>query len=344
MELQPYKYITNDSSTVPLKEMLPLAVPLSLFIEPTNLCNFRCQFCPTGDFDLLKQVGRPKGSMEYELYIKIIDDLRVMCEENETKLKGLQLYKDGEPLLNKNLEKMVKYAKEQNVSESVETTTNGAAITKKRAVELIECGIDVIRVSIEHTTDAGYKKITQTFGNYNKIKSNVEFLFYEKERRNSNLKIHTKIVDSGLSKEEKDKFIADFSSISDSLNIDKLMGWSKSYVTDWKLGQNVVTGMDGITELKKRVVCPEPFLHLAINFDGTVSICCVDWSYGTIVGDLRTQSLAEIWSGERLRSFRLVHLKGKRNQIDVCSDCDYLEGFPEYRNLDGETDRLLQVY
>ena len=62
-------------------------------------CNFRCTFCPTGDYELLKSVSRPLGVMPYELFCKIIDDLKEFPE----KLKSLRLYKDGEPFLNKNL-------------------------------------------------------------------------------------------------------------------------------------------------------------------------------------------------------------------------------------------------
>ena len=345
MKLQAYnRCLAKNTAIVPLRELLPLAIPLSMLIEPTNRCNFRCQFCPTGNDELLKQVGRPKGSMSYELYIKIIDDLRSLCDTAAAKLKRLHLYKDGEPLLHPDLGKMIAYAKERDVSESIETTTNGALLTKIKAFELIHSGLDVIRVSIEHTTDAGYKAITRTFGDYRRIIQNVEGLFQEKERQNSALQIHAKIVDAGLSDAEKERFIADFSPISDSLNIDQLMGWSKSEVMDWKLGQSVTTGMDGVTALKEWDVCPDPFSKLAINFNGTASICCVDWSHGTVVGDLTTQSLTEVWEGEALRHFRRLHLTGQRKQIEACSSCDYLKTFPEYARLDDDTERLLRIY
>ncbi len=344
MKLKPSGGIANDSSLVPMKEQLPLAMPLSIMIEPTNVCSFRCKFCPTGDYDLLKQVSRAKGFMKYESYVKIIDDIRFMCETNTSMLKRLHLYKDGEPLLNKDIGKMIAYAKNQNISESVETTTNGAVLTEKMALELIECGLDRIRFSIEHITDNGYREITRTFSDYKMIKRNIGFLYKEKERRNSSLIVHVKIVDSGLSDNEKEKFIADFSPISDSLRINQLMGWSKSDAKDWKLGHAVTVSMDGITKLKEWSVCTMPFSGLAINFNGTVSVCCVDWSHGTLVGNLNTQSLSDIWYGEKLRNLRLLHLRGKRSQIDACSNCDFIRGLCEYDKLDDDTDRLLQVY
>ena len=39
---------------------------LRVWIDPTNVCDFKCTFCPTGDDDLLKSL-RPKGQMTMKL-------------------------------------------------------------------------------------------------------------------------------------------------------------------------------------------------------------------------------------------------------------------------------------
>jgi len=167
----------------PLYKLLPMAVPFSLHIDPTNLCNFRCTFCPTGDLDLLRTVGRSKGQMTVELFKKIIDELSEMCIASGQKVNELHIYKDGEPLVHKEFAKMAAYVKNKNVAESVQTTTNAALLTKDRTMEIIDSGLDLIRVSVEHVNDNGYKKITKIFGDYNLVKENVKFLFEEKTRR-----------------------------------------------------------------------------------------------------------------------------------------------------------------
>jgi len=277
----------EDIGPTPLADLLPLAMPLSLLIDPTNKCNFQCTFCPTGDSGLLDSVGRSLGFMDYDLFTKIIDDLGSMCSEEGGKLRKLDLYKDGEPLLNKKLASMIAYAKEKEVSDQVAVTTNGAALTKKRASELLESGLDFIRISIEHVNDDGYREITKTFSDYDRIRRNVEVLYNEKIRTNNDLHMHVKIVDTGLSEEEKEKFIADFSPISDTINIDCLMGWSNGYDKENDIPISSLHGMTGTNKQNEQIVCPEPFKTLAVNFDGTVSVCCVDWSHGTVVGDLR---------------------------------------------------------
>lgn len=37
------KPIRNDRK--PLQELLPLEQPLRIFIDPCDICNFRCKFC-----------------------------------------------------------------------------------------------------------------------------------------------------------------------------------------------------------------------------------------------------------------------------------------------------------
>ena len=87
-----------------LEIAIPLEVPFIIFVDPSDVCNFHCKFCPTGDIALMKQVGRSLKVMGIDLYKKIIDDI---CEF-EKPLKVLRLYKDGEPLLNPRFVEMIK--------------------------------------------------------------------------------------------------------------------------------------------------------------------------------------------------------------------------------------------
>jgi MoaA/NifB/PqqE/SkfB family radical SAM enzyme len=328
----------------PLHATLPLPLPETMHIDPANVCNFRCRFCPTADPELLRTVDRPKGIMEYDLFAKTIGELQSLVERHRARLALLHLYKDGEPLLNRRFADMAALAKRAGVAEVVSTTTNGSLLTEERALEILASGLDQLRVSVVQVSDEGYRDLTQTFGDYEKVKRNVGFLFAERRRRRSPLRIIAKTNDSGLSPEEKRRFAADFAPISDMLMVDSMIGWSLSEVKDFTLGIQVDTGMDGVSPLRDRRVCPEPFSRLAVNFDGQVSVCCVDWSYGTIVGDLRRETLGEVWNGEKLRQFRITHLTGRRETIAVCAHCQYVLGEPPDRDLDAQAERLLPVY
>ena len=239
---------------------------------------------------------------------------------------------------------MAAYVKQKNVAVSVQTTTNAALITKEKAIEIIESGLDLIRVSVEHVNDEGYKTVTQNYSNYNVVKDNVRFLFEEKQKRNSPLIIKTKIVDMDFDEATVKRFFDDFGPYSDQISINNLMGWSYSDLKDFTLGINVKRGMGGAAKLRDKNVCPEPFRSLAINFNGQASVCCVDWSLGTIVGDFNDQTFSEIWNGRKMKKFRSLHLNGNRSEIKACANCHYLKGFPDHLYLDDKKEELKQMY
>ena len=323
-----------------LADNLPLEVPYTLMIDPGNACNFQCTFCPTGDKDLLKSVNRPLGMMKLDLFRKIIDDMAGFKQ----KVRSLRLYKDGEPFLNKDISEMVSYAKKKAVSQEAYIISNGSLITKEAALKLLHAGLDRLRISVEHVNDEDYKKITKTFGDYKKIVENVRYLYQEKVKMGHHLHINSKIVDTGLSEHDFKKFKNDFGPISDSLTVESLMGWSKSFVKDFTIGKEISYGIDYQSKLNSIEVCPQPFKGLAVNFDGTVSICCVDWSHGTLVGDTKKESIVDIWFGQKLREFRLMHLRKERNKISACADCHYIKGHKPEAYLDHKTEELIKIY
>ena len=321
-----------------LADVVPLAAPFLVHIDPTNLCNFKCKFCPTGVPELLEKVARPAGRMELSLFEKVISDLGAF----PVKPKVLHLYKDGEPLLHPEFGYMAKKASSSQVAEKVNLTTNAAALTQGKIRDILDAEIDLVRVSIEHVTDAGYKEVTQTFGRYQKIIDNVAELYMERNRRGGRTKIWVKILNINLSDDEIDKFGRDFGEYCDECLVMTPMGWSRTELYDFTLGTEPTTGDNGETPLQRnRVVCPYPFYSMAVNFDGTVSVCCADWSHGTVVGNVRQNSLLEIWKGEPLNQLRRKHLSGQRSNISACENCQTIQGLPMDSDLDSMREQIL---
>ena len=335
-----YGSIRRSAEVVPLSQLLPLDTPLSLLIDPSNGCNFKCVFCPTGDAELLATVGRKPKAMRLETFEKIINGLQRFPK----RIKVLHLYKDGEPLVNKSLGSMVAIAKQSCRFERIETTTNGALLTKERALELIDAGIDGIRISIYGLDDESYAKATGSNISLEAIRANVASLFELKNQKRSAVHVHCKTIDTNLSSDERRRFFTLFQDISDSIHIDSLMGWSNTRNRDLMLGTQPPTGMSGAPLRPDRKVCSEPFMRLAVNSNGRVSVCCVDWSHETSVGDISEETLFEIWNGERLREFRIKHLEGRRHELQACADCQYLLGLGPHTYLDAHAQELLNRY
>jgi hypothetical protein len=68
--------------------------------------------------------------------------------------------------------------------------------------------------------------------------------------------------------------------------------------------------------------CVLPFRDLNIWSDGKAVLCCDDWNEEYVVGDLNTQTLAEIWRGEPLTRARRAHMEARGSDVAVCAKCN----------------------
>ena len=314
-----------------LETVIPLATPFVIFVDPADICNFKCTFCPTGDKDLMKSVGRPLKVMKFDLYTKIIDDIA----EFDQKIKVLRLYKDGEPLLNKKLPQMIKYAKDKGVADKIDTTTNASALTNERSLALIEAGLDRINISIYGVNEKQYKEFSKVNIDFKKIVENVKF-FYENRKQ---CEVLVKINGDTLTKDEKQFFLDTFGDYCDKIFIEHIMGcWPEFEIKGVDINDEF--GIYG-QEIKEVSVCPYVFYAFSINSDGSVSTCFLDWARKLIIGNANTQSVKSIWFGEGMKEYRKMFLEGGRKEHPVCKDCGQLtHGMPD--NIDKHSEKLLK--
>ena len=192
----------------------------------------------------------------------------------------------------------------------------------------------MIHISIEATTKEGYLNIADYKIDYEEFKSNIKDFYIKR----GDCKIYIKIIDCNLSDDEKSKFYSDFEDICDFISIEKLMGWSHSDIKDFTLGIKSDT-YDGLPFVQKEV-CAYPFYVLAVNANGSVSVCGNDWSYNTSVGNIKETSIKNIWNGEKLFELRKMFLEFRRKENKACGDCYYLQIVPD--NIDKYANEILK--
>lgn len=118
--------------------------PKVLFIEVTNRCNLLCQTCPRTYFD-----REPLKSLSLQEFVSIAEQFPQM---QRALLHGI-----GEPLLNHELDEVIKYLKGRDVE--VIINSNGTLLTPKWQERLIESGLDQYRCSIDGAADETYARI-----------------------------------------------------------------------------------------------------------------------------------------------------------------------------------------
>lgn len=314
-----------------LENVIPLQTPFIVNIDPCDRCNFRCKFCPTGDLDLMKRTpGRNYGVMDFDLYKKIIEDIGTF----ENKVKVVRLYKDGEPLLNPRFADMVKYAKESGYCERVDTTTNASLLTPELSLKIIDAGLDRINISVEGVTRQQY----QNFSGYNmdieKYVENIRFFYDHRKQCEMVVKTNGDV----LTEEEKEIFLNTFGDIADGIFIESIMDCWPTFVMD-KVKVNDERGIYG-QEVKEVMTCPYVFYSIAVNSNGTVSLCFLDWHRKLVIGNVREVSLKDIWLGKELKDYQKMFLRGERKGHAICRDCGQLsQGAPD--NIDSYCAEIL---
>jgi radical SAM protein with 4Fe4S-binding SPASM domain len=303
-----------------LIDAVPLSTPWTMFIEPTNACNYKCKYCPTGDPALLKKVGRKNTMMSYELFCTLVDDMKAFPK----RLKMVNMYKDGESLLHPRFTEMVQYLRAADVTEQIWVKTNGSLLSPKYNERLVSCGLDMIGISVQHVHARGYYDIASVKMDYHAYRDNVLDLY--DVSRNSSTKISIKIADTGLSQDEIQKFYDDFSDRCDFITVEGLHGWSASEYKDWRLGTS--QSFDG-TPRTPKIACPLVLYMITVNSNGEVSICNDDWMHAHDIGDVNDRSIVDIWHGTELRNFRLMHLEGNKHLNPACHHCDYMQVLPD---------------
>lgn len=336
-------FVEKNSQRVDLKDVLPLSMPFGLCIEPTNICNFKCKCCPVSEPDYY-DIVKGKKVMKFELFKKVIDDVIRMGS-----LKNINLYGDGEPFINKDIIKMVRYIREHNVSKYITITTNASLIDEKTAEKLVDSGLDFLRISIYGLNQSEFSQITKSNINYDQIYKNICKIKEIRDRKKSKMIIYVKTILSEDRYYEKQIFFDRFKNVADELNIETPMNWNGYEERDFisKIDKNKVTDQTKIQNFydKKgkngfKKVCTIPFSSLNIKSNGDVVICIVDWNRGTKVGNISTQSLDEIWNGEQLRQIRLMHLRGERYNNPSCKNCNYIFSNPD--NIDEIANDLIR--
>lgn len=302
-----------------LKEQIPLVMPLCISIEPSNLCNFRCVMCYHCN-DEYEEEAKPIKNMDWECFEKILSDMKQWRNSTGKKIKLIKLYSLGEPLLHPRLCDMLREIKDADVCSQVEITTNGSLLTSEIARKLVDYGLDILRVSVYSVIPERNLYLTKSKMQPQKIREQVKYLREYREQKGVNKPIiMAKMIDT---KSDENRVFEEFyTEIADVLCLDELMQLNMEGVDAFQSYYGIE---DNNTTRKKlpRRVCRYPFTHLTIRSNGQVVVCCTDWLKETCVGDVRQNSLMEIWESKSLYEFRCNMIKERGINIDVCKYCE----------------------
>ena len=284
--------------------------PLHLDIEVTSYCNLACPMCPrTHRVELGKWENR---MMKLDTFKKIID------EGAKKGLRAINLNNFGESFYNKNIIKMIEYAKSKGVLD-IMLHTNGTVMDEELAEKIVKSGLDRIIFSLDSITKEIYENI-RVNANFEYTVEKVKTFYRIREKQNSYKPV---IRISMVRMKENDH---------EAKNFEKFWGAYADEITytDYR-NQDGLDKVDRYTKKRKEnksYACPALWQRLTINATGEVTACCRDAGKRLTLGKLNDSStnLTDVWNGKRLMDARKLHQEKKAYLIDACNGCDHIRG------------------
>ena len=319
------------------------AEPVCLYLETTNRCNLLCTTCPR-TFEALE----PPGDMSWELFTSIVDQF--------PRIARVVLHGVGEPMMVRDLPRMTRYLKDRGTY--VLFNTNGTLLRRKRSLELIDAGLDELRVSLDAAEPKAFELVRGRDA-FDRIVRNVRaFTELQRERGTATPKVSLWLT--GI-KETVGQLPA-FVRLAHELGVGEVYLQRLVYFPD---GQGLARGESALFEhldqaearairdaeelaaelglafsasgaaepeasLKKKEadqpwsLCRRPWTLMYFTAHGRALPCCIApfsmRGYDSFtLGDATQQSLREIWNGERYQQFRRALLSDQ--PPEACASC-----------------------
>jgi radical SAM protein with 4Fe4S-binding SPASM domain len=280
--------------------------PIHLDIESTSICNLDCPMCPYPEMRI------KKGNMTFDLFKNIIDQ----CDG---KVFDVLLHMYGEPLVNKEIFKMIAYAKEKGVR-ITSMSTNLTLLTRDKGKQLIDAGLDKITLSFDGTDKETFEQV-RLGANYEKCLDNLlGFLELKKETGAKNPFTVLQVIQMKQTEPGLQAFVDRFSKMNvDLLKVKSFDTWA-GQIEDKTDPMKPSTYHRGNVN-DERKACPLLWYYMSIRWDGRVVPCCRDYDNHEILGDITKESLMDVWNGKRFQALRREHLKGEFENSVLCSKC-----------------------
>jgi radical SAM protein with 4Fe4S-binding SPASM domain len=272
--------------------------------------------------------------MKFELFEKLIRDLESFPEP----LKVMRMNKIGEPLLNKKLPAMIALAKASGRVRYVDLATNAALFTQDLLGRLIEAGLDRMNVSLEGISREQYAEHAKVDIDFERLVDNIRWLHAHR----GDCEVTIKVPGNYLTADDKTRFFEMFGDYCDRIFVEELAPIWPGFDVEKRAGVETQDRTGQYRQsLEEKDVCTYIFYAMAVNADGTVSACCPDWDQKLVVGDLKRESLQEIWNSPALHELRLQHLRGARRDNPLCKACGHIK-YAQADNIDAYKPLVLE--
>lgn len=279
--------------------------PKNMLMELTNICNDSCVFCANS------KCTRKKGIIKPELAE------RILKEAYSLGTREVGFYQTGEPLLDKNLERYISFAKNLGY-EYVYITTNGSLLTKERAKSVVCAGIDSIKFSINASNARDYLLIHGK-DEFDKVIENLIYLSELREEEKRKFAIYISYVATRYTEAEKDDFERKYRKYADDIVFANCVNQGGNMMNEIDRYLSINSD-EAPFKIPRNNICKMIFNRLHITYEGYLTMCCVDFQNYLVIADLNKEGLKDAWNNEYARNLRQKHLQNNLEGT-ICFNC-----------------------
>ena len=271
--------------------------PPYLQIEPTSFCNYRCVFCYQSNQNFSQKKNGFMGHMTYETFKEIID-------QAEKNIEFISLASRGEPLMCRDIEKMLAYTRNKFLN--LKINTNASLLTESKIHSILQSGIKTIVFSADAADEKLYEKL-RVNGSFKKIMKNI-ILFKEiREKQYPKAKIISRV--SGVKVTDSQKF-------DDMENV-----WNELVDQVAFVEYNPWEDVYSSKQNKIKTPCSDLWRRMFFWWDGLANPCEVDFKSLLQPGNIKDLRISSLWTGKIYKDLRQKHLSKLRGGVHPCDKC-----------------------
>ena len=272
------------------------AFPSRVTVELADRCNLTCPMCP-------RSFHAGEGLMAWDLYEKILSEVAAHPGT------ALVPFFRGESLMHPRFLEAMRLAKRLRIA-PVQLVTNATLLTPELSQALIDLPLDFISFSLDAVSPEVYQK-QRAGARYGDVMARVEdFLQRRGGRKGRFPEVQVSAVETDLTRAEMPGFIAHWESKVDRVRIYE------------EHSQGGVFGfLPGVSGGRRP--CGKPMTDLVITCDGAVALCNQDWERKIPLGDIRRQTLSEVWNSPPYHQVRGFHREGRAEEDPTCRGCGH---------------------
>ena len=294
-------------------------LPAHVKIDVSPNCNLRCPVCPHSRMSKADRAANG-GEMDTARFETVIDQLK-------GKTLFASLYNLGEPLLNRDLFRMVRYAEENRVSTYI-TSNFSMKLSDERLEEFFTSKLTLLIVGIDGVSEETFGQ-QRVRGSWETVRDNLVRLARRKQELGSAYPfIQIQFFCYPYNAHER----ADVMQFATEHGIDEV-SFIYGNKTPWL---DALRPRPDLPAKRRslRPACAWPYFSMLVMNDGRVLPCCkfrLDYHYGgdksLDMGDLTGQTVGEIYASGPYRQARsMASSPARMGETDAhfCKDCGVL--------------------